>query len=452
MVSDNCILILVFILIPIAVNSDNNWWGNLKSNNAKDTKTALVTIVDKVERLEEYKLGLETVNCYANLRKYAHKVIILEDSGQPTNIQLDDDATIVLPSVHNMSHLCEQKMFMYRRHCVLAHYMSQNSDKFDLVVFLDADIGVVNPNRTIDEYLPRDEKFIPSTPYMVFYNRLYVHEIMAGSYIARNVEYSRQFLHYWANLSYVEPYYPGTDNGAIHLVFMEMFNPTVETKQKCTRYRNESTTYDGLFKFEACVRQHFGLNETRYSAYGRTDEDMGKVIGFVALAPFGKSWCRDAGVTESRFSSGDFMFHQWKQTAMNKPQPGNKPGTWVYPFHVKNVSKKCQNRFNMQKCLGGSMEPWVPNEGLLVEEAKIDEELGVWIKNLNDGYKNNLKKLGIQDPPGTDSIQSNSTHKGIDEHSSTMPLSSIVVVYLIYATFTSIATTQLWMKNYEIVV
>ena len=50
--------------------------------------------------------------------------------------------------------------------------------EYEWVLFLDPDIGVINPQRRIEE-------FIEDGLDMIFYDRMYVFEIMAGSYMAR---------------------------------------------------------------------------------------------------------------------------------------------------------------------------------------------------------------------------------------------------------------------------
>lgn len=56
--------------------------------------------------------------------------------------------------------------------------MEQNVDRIDWVLFLDADIGVINPDHLIEE-------FIDPSYDLIFYERSYNLEIAAGSYLAR---------------------------------------------------------------------------------------------------------------------------------------------------------------------------------------------------------------------------------------------------------------------------
>lgn len=68
---------------------------------------------------------------------------------------------------------------MFRRHCAVVEFLKDNTD-IDYILFLDADMGVVNPNHLIEEYIyPNLEANL------IFYERLFNFEIAASSYIAK---------------------------------------------------------------------------------------------------------------------------------------------------------------------------------------------------------------------------------------------------------------------------
>lgn len=68
--------------------------------------------------------------------------------------------------------------FFFQRHCVTAQFLLEND--YNYVLFIDADMGVINPDRRIEEYILYDKDII-------FYNRIWNFEIMAGSFIAKYV-------------------------------------------------------------------------------------------------------------------------------------------------------------------------------------------------------------------------------------------------------------------------
>lgn len=66
---------------------------------------------------------------------------------------------------------------MFQRHCVMREVMLRHP-KYIFFYFLDADMGVVNPNHLLEDYVNVDSD-------VVFYERIFNFEFMAGSYIIK---------------------------------------------------------------------------------------------------------------------------------------------------------------------------------------------------------------------------------------------------------------------------
>ncbi|RCN51242.1 hypothetical protein ANCCAN_02603, partial [Ancylostoma caninum] len=97
----------------------------------------------------------------------------------------------------------------FQRHCIVANTLPQ----YDYILFMDADMGVVNPKRRIEEYLD-------SKADIIFYDRFYNWEIAAGSYLVKNTTWSQNFLYGLANYENRLPNsFHGTDNGGLHVSY-----------------------------------------------------------------------------------------------------------------------------------------------------------------------------------------------------------------------------------------
>uniref|UniRef100_A0AC34QFT3 Uncharacterized protein n=1 Tax=Panagrolaimus sp. JU765 TaxID=591449 RepID=A0AC34QFT3_9BILA len=75
---------------------------------------------------------------------------------------------------------CNHTDVFFKRHCATAEFMEQNKARIDYILFLDADIGIINPCHLIQDYIDDDKKIE-----LTFYDRYYNDEIMAGAYLAR---------------------------------------------------------------------------------------------------------------------------------------------------------------------------------------------------------------------------------------------------------------------------
>ncbi|PAV61243.1 hypothetical protein WR25_15530 isoform G [Diploscapter pachys] len=179
----------MLILFHIYSNYERqDFYRNLSAKRSKLDIALLVVLTGARVNNGYYKIASDSLRCYSRIHDY--KFISVDDADYPE---------------------CKQPDMYFRRHCVVAVVMERSS--FDYVVFLDGDIGVANPNRTIEE-------FITDNSEIIFYDRFWNWEIMAGSYIARNTPWTRKFLRGFSNYNFRLPKgYDGTDNGAIHVIF-----------------------------------------------------------------------------------------------------------------------------------------------------------------------------------------------------------------------------------------
>lgn len=86
----------------------------------------------------------------------------------------------------------------FRRHCHIANALK----RFDYLLNIDADIGVVNPERCfsvefkVNLILSRKiEEFIDPKFDIIFYDRFFNYEISTASYLIKNTEWTRKFLY-----------------------------------------------------------------------------------------------------------------------------------------------------------------------------------------------------------------------------------------------------------------
>jgi len=126
------------------------------------------------------------MQCYCLYHRYEYILIDLSSVNSTT--------TPACPKAFPISPMlsrCNQPVAMYKRHCVVAELLRQRTD-ITHILFNDADMGVINPNHLLEEYVHLRERE-PATGQMdlVFAERQFTNEIMAGSYFARLGE------HFW---------------------------------------------------------------------------------------------------------------------------------------------------------------------------------------------------------------------------------------------------------------
>ncbi|KIH58660.1 hypothetical protein ANCDUO_11129 [Ancylostoma duodenale] len=194
-------------------------------------RIGIIEVLEARTSADLYETAITSVACYARIHGYDFHVI---NDGE-------------------YREQCPQWDKFFRRHCIVAHTIKD----YDYVLFLDSDIGVVNPERRIEEFFDNDAQII-------FYDRFYNFEVMSGSYIVKNSDWSRDFLHGFANYEYRLPNsIHGSDNGALHAYLAEIILPPTNTElPTCFRVYNESKGFGDLFSFEACIRKVLGYGSS----------------------------------------------------------------------------------------------------------------------------------------------------------------------------------------------
>ncbi|CAL2034913.1 unnamed protein product [Caenorhabditis brenneri] len=259
---------------PIITKSENP--VNISAENI-----AIVIVLSEGKERDYYQISLDSVECYA--KAHGYQFILTNDS----NWECD--------------HLKEK---YFRRHCVIAKILP----KYDAIMHLDADIGVVNPMKKIEDFL--DEKID-----ITFYDRHFNQEIAIGSYIARNTSYALEIIKDFGEYETKLPVgsFHGTENGALHIFLAEKLFPQSSIELELCRmsWKNSRTIID-QFTYTSCVRAIMGV---------------ATVFGKLRILRKGTTHIRDNWLTGGVWSpERDFMFHGYKM-----PQLTEVPNEPIFP-------------------------------------------------------------------------------------------------------------------------
>uniref|UniRef100_A0A0K0ENY6 Nucleotide-diphospho-sugar transferase domain-containing protein n=1 Tax=Strongyloides stercoralis TaxID=6248 RepID=A0A0K0ENY6_STRER len=310
-----------------------------------------IVMVNEEYSLPKYVQAIRSVWCYS--LQYNYTFVILNEYRNP-----------------ELSINCNQKDFMFRRHCLISNFGQKNEDKIKYIVFIDGDMGVVNPLHRLEEYLPKNEEEI------FFCDRIFNYEIMAGSYIIRNNLYTRNFINYFADYEYKMPKKNGgRDNVALQAVFLDLVGPTnyVEKYKQCLHIYNIAVGFEQNMMFVSCMRNILSLldetpNNLDYQTY-----DKGKIKILRKLSP--KRWARDTDLTNWSFCENDFMLHGWKRHIIDKE---NKE--FLKEFNPTKKLCKSSNFFEVWKYT-------------LLSKVSCKETNELIVKWVEDAYKRHLNDL-----------------------------------------------------------
>ncbi|GMR52589.1 hypothetical protein PMAYCL1PPCAC_22784 [Pristionchus mayeri] len=176
---------------------------------ARTNTSVAVTIVVSVtvgSTVDDYQTALDSVKCYSALHGY--------------NLSIEFD---------NKFHECAiHKDKFFRRHCHVHMLMKTKITEGAWVLFIDGDVGIVNPNRLIEDYIEEGYE-------IYLYDRFYNWEY-AAQYMVKNNKRGRAWVKEFASYEFKLPdSFHGTDNGALHPFMMHYLVP--ETRNPQTRSR-----------------------------------------------------------------------------------------------------------------------------------------------------------------------------------------------------------------------
>ena len=97
----------------------------------------------------------------------------------------------------NATDACKHSIPFFRRHCLLAEMMERWNES-DFFYVIDSDV-IANVNEG-DWQWDQEE-----SSDLIFYERWWNGEVVAGGYGVKNNQKTRQFLHMWANLENGQP-------------------------------------------------------------------------------------------------------------------------------------------------------------------------------------------------------------------------------------------------------
>ncbi|CAD5219267.1 unnamed protein product [Bursaphelenchus xylophilus] len=306
----------------------------------------IVVIQADLKQSRQYALPQATLRCYSAFHNYTLAAINFAEHVE-------------------YAEKCPGEIFVFRRHCALSHYM-ENHPEAEWLLFLDADIGVVNPNHLIEEYLKHESD-------LTFYTRAFNYEVMAGVYIVKNNNFSRQFLMKWSRYEVLQPKaVPGSDNGAIHKVLLDEFASKASKSEAsvCQHLWEKSKKITDIFVFESCVRSILGFRSRLESAEGSA----------TILFNHGDYLARDGWMSGNAWSDQDFLFHGWQEKRRNRLHVF---AGWKSPFAVE--------RFPTDKCLEKDAGKfWAYHENMY---RTGDHVPNILTDLTNAGYIEHLRRL-----------------------------------------------------------
>uniref|UniRef100_A0A914YFF1 Glycosyltransferase n=1 Tax=Panagrolaimus superbus TaxID=310955 RepID=A0A914YFF1_9BILA len=320
-------------------------------NNTNISKPVVVVVIEKESQLENYQLAHNTLACYCKI--YGYRLI-----------------QFVMDKSPEMQKLCPQKHIWFQRICVPMKILQLNPD-INYLFFFDADIGVINPNHRLEDYI--NPKYDLS-----FYERTFTYDIMSGAAIIKNTKYAIEFLQDWVKLEDTFKRDYGTnDQAAIHQVFLDRFYPNHPRKEKCEKIWAKGVVLADHTPYVACARSI--LNDTL---------EFDRII----IYPKGshKAWVRDIWLTGSEWAPRDFLVHDLEQFKItNDPELISKEPWWYFPNPFLSDAT-----FHSSRCtFPDGLNCWKYNSTFITSNETVDSKIMKKAAEVRQWYLDYLKTV-----------------------------------------------------------
>lgn len=227
-----CFVVIILILVlNFKLNDKLQRHVFSKTLSKKSRNIGIIIVLDENAQ-NRYKQHSENMKCYAKQHEY----------------------TFIILNPTSYSNCSLVKNFFFQKHCAVLNYM-KSMIEIQWFAVLDGDVFVLNNSKLIEDFIPKNTSI-----HLIFYERFYTGEIMAGAYLIANHPWSHRFLYKWSQFYFQLPQigYHNHDNGALHMIFLEMIEKPDEILKKCYSKYLQSSNEQNYYKYLRCFRCAIG--------------------------------------------------------------------------------------------------------------------------------------------------------------------------------------------------